>query len=247
MIWARVGLLCLIPPAWIASASWIYCWIKGPAYPFEFPYAQWLIAAPWWQYDPWTTLSVVAGAVVPTLVLVLMAVGLIRHWWATRQRRLTPPPGGGLRPLQGGVTDNHGHSAWATPKQLSARFSGPGCLIGAADRSARAPLWFDPVSSGPTHSLIFAGPGGHKSLSSITRIWNWDGPRVVFDPSCEIGPIMTDALTRRGFNVTSIGLGSGGINALDWIEHTHPEAEAHIRSAVDWVYDEGAAVRGVAG
>ena len=247
MIWARVGLLCLIPPAWIASASWIYCWIKGPAYPFEFPYAQWLIAAPWWQYDPWTTVSVVAGAVVPTLVLVLMAVGLIRHWWATRQRRLTPPPGGGLRPLQGGVTDNHGHSAWATPKQLSARFSGPGCLIGAADRSARAPLWFDPVSSGPTHSLIFAGPGGHKSLSSITRIWNWDGPRVVFDPSCEIGPIMTDALTRRGFNVTSIGLGSGGINALDWIEHTHPEAEAHIRSAVDWVYDEGAAMRGVAG
>src|SRR4029077_4143066 len=162
---------------------------------------------------------------------VLMAVGLIRHWWATRQRRLTPPPGGGLRPLQGGVTDNHGHSAWATPEQLSARFSGQGCLIGAADRSARSPLWFDPVSSGPTHSLVISGPGSHKTSSAITRIWHWRGARVVFDPSCEIGPIMTPALDRAGYNVTSIGINGAGIDALDWIDPDHPEADSHIRAA----------------
>jgi hypothetical protein len=101
IFWARIGLLCLIPPAWIASASWIYCWIKGPAYPFEFPYAQWLIAAPWWQYNPWTTVSVVAGAVVPTLLFVLIGIALFRM-----RPRKEPPL--------------YGNSAWADRAQMGA-------------------------------------------------------------------------------------------------------------------------------
>jgi type IV secretion system protein VirD4 len=88
--------------------------------------------------------------------------------------------------------------------------------------------------------MIFAGPGSHKTTSAVTRIWNWNGPRVVFDPSCEIGPIMTDALKAKGFNVTAIGLNGQGIDALDWIDPQHPEADAHIRSVVDWIYNEGA-------
>jgi type IV secretion system protein VirD4 len=80
-------------------------------------------------------------------------------------------------------------------------------------------------------------------MSAVTRIWNWRGPRVVFDPSCEIGPIMTQALQKRGCNVVSIGLTGSGVDALDWIDIRHPESDAHIRTATDWVYNEGATSR----
>jgi hypothetical protein len=44
----------------------IYCLLKGPAYPFVFPFDQWMmVAAPWWQHDPWTTVCVAAGAAAP--------------------------------------------------------------------------------------------------------------------------------------------------------------------------------------
>ena len=65
-------------PAWIAAASWIYCLLKGPAYPFVFPFNQWIVAAPWWQHDPWTTVCVVIGAAVPTLITVLIGAALFQ-------------------------------------------------------------------------------------------------------------------------------------------------------------------------
>jgi type IV secretion system protein VirD4 len=66
---------------------------------------------------------------------------------------------------------------------------------------------------------------------------------VVFDPSCEIGPIMTEALQAQDCHVYTIGLTEQGINALDWIDIKHPESDAHIRTAVDWIYNEGATHR----
>ena len=74
-------------------------------------------------------------------------------------------------------------------------------------------------------------------------MWAWNGPRVVFDPSLEIGPIMADALTAAGCNVVCIGLDGDGIDVLDWIDVNHPEADAHIRAACEWAYNEGAAHR----
>jgi type IV secretion system protein VirD4 len=233
MIWAKLGLLCLIPPVWIASASFIYCWVKGPRYPFEFPYNQWLSAAPWWQYDPWTTIGVVAGAAVPTVVVVLVAIALIRHRLATRHRRLLPPPGGGLRPLQSGVTDNHGHARWLSIPEALRLFPGPtpgygGVVVGEAlrvdlDRSVAgvrflphdrstwgrggtAPLLIDPCTDGSGHSLIFAGTGSFKSVSAVCTILHWTGSSVVLDPSTELGPMLHSALEAQDKKVVHIGI-----------------------------------------
>lgn len=225
-----------IPYAWLVVASDIYCAGIGRLDLFVFPFTQWLQVAPYWRLNGWLTLWVVVSAAAPPFV-----AGLAVLAWARRRtggRHLVPPPGGGVKAVKPGVTDNHGHAAWATAKQLARQFAEPGCLIGAATRGG--PLRFDAITSGPTHSMIFAGPGSHKTTSAITRIWHWNGPRVVFDPSCEIGPIMTGALEAKGFKVTSIGLNGKGIDALDWIDPKHPEADAHIRSVVDWIYNEGA-------
>jgi type IV secretion system protein VirD4 len=241
-----VGCLVATGALWVVSASWLYLWSVGPRFDlFVFPYDQWIEVVPFWDATPWMRVYVIGSAAVPTIALALIVCGICRRRF--KRSRLRRPRAGGLRPTKPGVTDNHGHSAWATPEQLSARFSGQGCLIGAADRSARSPLLFDPVSSGPTHSLVISGPGSHKTSSAITRIWHWRGARVVFDPSCEIGPIMTPALDRAGYNVTSIGINGAGIDALDWIDPDHPEADSHIRAACDWIYNEGAAIRGNGG
>lgn len=233
----------VVPAGWMAAASAIYCAGTEKMALYRFPFTQWAEAAPWWRYTWNTTVWVAVGAIIPTAVVLLCTYGVVRHWWHSRKRPLVPPPGGGLKPLAPGVTDNHGHAAFAAPALIAKRFAGPGCLIGAMDRSPNARLIFDNTDIGPGHCMIFAGPGSHKTTSAITRIWHWRGPRVVFDPSCEIGPIMTEALQAAGYKVVSIGLTGQGINALDWIDIRHPEADAHIRSAVDWVYNEGAAMR----
>jgi type IV secretion system protein VirD4 len=232
-----VALLIIATAAlWLVSASAL--WSTGTGTLFN-PFA-WSDATMWWGANWWVNLWLVLAAVVPTIYLAMplfWLFGMLR----SRQRgrwRLIQRSGGSVRAVERGVTDNLGHAAWAARKQLDSRFSGPGCLIGAAARGGRQ--WFDDVSAGPTHSMIFAGPGSHKTTSAVTRIWTWGGPCVVFDPSCEIGPIMTDALTAKGFNVTSIGLNGQGIDVVDWIDPQHPEADAHIRSVVDWIYNESA-------
>ena len=250
---ATVAAVAATPFAWLFLASNIYCvGINRPDL-FVPPFTQWLQVAPYWRVNWWTTLWVVVSAAAPTFFLAIVV------WWllSLRKGRANRPNrygstgwaspadmrSGGLPPLEPGVSDNHGHAAFATTAQTAKRFSGPGCLIGAADRKVGSPLLFDNVNSGPGHSMVFAGPGSWKTSSAITRLWQWNGPRVVFDPSCEIGPIMTEALQASGCKVVAIGLTGQGINALDWIDTEHPEADAHIRSAVDWIYNEGAATR----
>jgi hypothetical protein len=129
------------------------------------------------------------------------------------------------------------------PARRSPGVSAAGCLIGAVDRSPRAQLLFDNVNAGPGHSLIFAGPGSHKSVTAVTRIWHWNGPRVVFDPSCKIGPIMTEALQAEGFNVVSIGLDGHGLNVLDWLDPAPAECDSHIRTVVDHIWNSAGATR----
>jgi type IV secretion system protein VirD4 len=211
-------------------------------YPFSEPDSYWQ----WWSYllDADQPLSIdkwlLASGIIGTLP---WAALLLRELQDLKGRRLVRRPGGSLQPLQAGVTDNHGHAAWATPEQICRRFAGPGCLIGAMGRQATAKCLFDDVNRGPGHSMVFAGPGSHKSMSVVTRLWTWRGPRVVFDPSCEIGPLMSRALREKGFNVITIGLDGQGLNALEWIDIRHREADAHIRSAVDWIYNEDATGR----
>jgi type IV secretion system protein VirD4 len=235
IIGASAGVV-VIPYAWLAAASFLYLTASQRMDLFVFPYVQWLQYAPWWRYRPLVTAMVVGSAAVPTLVLGLLAYAILRR----PRKKLVAPPGGGLKPLERGVTDNHGHARWATEKELAKKFGSGGLLIGALDRSRKGRRLHDPCTDGPTHSLVFAGPGSFKSTSAITRLWEWDGPMVVFDPSQEIGPIMTEALEGKGYRVTSIAPGQDGINALDWLDPAHPEVSIHIKSVVESIYDQSA-------
>jgi type IV secretion system protein VirD4 len=224
-------------------ASRLFVWMGGLSADFPSPWVTWWRYARQPRLDGSTLLYLIASGIIAALPIGLLAVVVIAAYLRRRRRRLVPAPGGGVRPIEGGVTDNHGHAQFATSSVMAKRFAGPGCLIGAADRGERAQLLFDNTNVGPGHCMVFAGPGSHKTTSAITRIWNWRGPRVVFDPSCEIGPIMTEALQARGCNVVSIGLTGSGINALDWIDIQHPESDAHIRTATEWIYNESATSR----
>lgn len=233
---------------WTAASSFLLVhWMLGPA-----PRAYYAIGMAetywqWWEYlfDPSQPRSInkwlIAAAVAPCMPFVAM---FARYLVDRRGHHLSRRASGKLRNLDIGVTDNHGHAAFADSVDLHHRFAGPGCLIGAENRSVQAFQLYDDPNKGPGHSLVFAGPGSDKTSSIVNRVWNWRGPRVVFDPSGEIGPIMTEALKQRGFNVISIGPGEGGLNVLDWIDLKHPEADAFIATAVEWIYNDGATARG---
>jgi type IV secretion system protein VirD4 len=240
-----IGSLCVLATGvWTVVASQLFLFACGLWGQIGDPITQ---ATAWWIYafspyaaDRSIKLTLAATAAAPAILLSLPIILAVRR--KRIRRHLTPRLGGGLQPVQRGVTDNHGHARWPTRKEMQKAFGGgEGCLIGASDRSASPRFWFDDLKNGPLHSLLFSGPGGFKTTAAIARLWLYYGPRVVFDPSCEIGPIMTEALERTGHTVKTIGFGDSAIDVLDWIDVRHPEADVHIRTAVDHVYDEGAA------
>jgi type IV secretion system protein VirD4 len=228
--------------AWTVMASRMFVWMGGISAYFPSPWVT------WWQYarqskiNGSTMLYLVASGIIAALpiafVLTIAVVAYIRRL----RKPLSTPPKGGIKPLERGPTDNHGHAQWLSKEQMTALYPGPeGMLIGATGRSPDDPLLIDSKLDGPTHNLIFAGPGSHKTVTAIHRIWLWPWSKVVFDPSTEIGPVMSRALRESGHNVHTIRLNGEGLNVLDWIDITDPETEVHIRSAVDWIYDEEAA------
>jgi type IV secretion system protein VirD4 len=111
----------------------------------------------------------------------------------------------------------------------------------------KAPLLIDPLTRGSGHSCIFAGSGAFKSSSAICSILMFTGASVVMDPSTEMGPMLDKALRDQGKDVFHIGVPSEeqpeatGFNVLDFIDITHPEAELHVQSVVDWTYDTNVA------
>ncbi len=230
---------------WTALASMSLCWAIQRHDLFVWPFNQWWMLAPLWFGANWyATLLVAVSTILPTVIVgMLLFVLFVCLRWRHRQRRRLVPGCDTTSAVERGTTDNHGHAAWAGKRQIAERFSAPGCLIGAVDRGPKARLLFDDVNAGPGHSLIFAGPGGHKTMTAVHRIWRWNGPRVVFDPSCEIGPMMTAALQDDGCNVVSIGLDGNGLNALDWLDPADGECDAHIRTVVDHVWNSGGAGR----
>jgi type IV secretion system protein VirD4 len=238
--WLALGLP-LVPYGWLTGASVLYCWWTGRLGLFIFPYCQWVEARPYWHVNWFMTVCVIGSALIPTLVIGIV-IAIVARIWQERRRRRLRSSGEGETPsdIERGPTDNHGHARFATAKDMGARFDGPGCLIGAVDNGPAARLLFADPNDGPGHSLTFAGPGSGKSTQSVTRLLYHYGPRVVFDPSCELGPIMIKALQKENYNVKIIGPSGGGVNVLDWIDINDPEADAHIRSAVTWIYNDGA-------
>ncbi|MGH7076896.1 MAG: type IV secretory system conjugative DNA transfer family protein [Acetobacteraceae bacterium] len=107
----------------------------------------------------------------------------------------------------------------------------------------KAKLLIDPLTRGSGHSCIFAGSGAFKSSSAACTILTFTGASVVMDPSTEMGPMLDKALRDQGKEVFHIGVPSEeqpeatGFNVLDFIDITHPEAELHVQSVADWIYD----------
>jgi len=216
---------------WLAAASAIYCNLSGRGSLFVFPFTQWVQAAPYWRINVWMTVYVIASAVGATAPVVV--VGLI---WLARRRRakyLMPPPGGGLRPIEPGVSDNHGHSQWRSMEDARDLFPGPasygGVVVGEAyrvdqdtvanvrfkprDRSTwgrggTARLLIDPCTEGSGHSFVFAGTGGFKTVSAVSTIIHWTGSSVILDPSTELGPMLDQALRGQDKRVLHIGIPS---------------------------------------
>lgn len=72
-------LVILAPCGWMAAASAIYCAGTGHMALYQFPYTQWLQAAPWWRLNLWMTLWVGISAALPTLLMLLLIYGAIRN------------------------------------------------------------------------------------------------------------------------------------------------------------------------
>jgi len=245
---------------WTAAASAVFLWGTGLVRYFPFQSTAWL--GQWWSYalyapsNPIVSRWLMIGAGVPSVFLGLVIYRLVQ----LRSGRVTRP-GEVVR----GSTDNHGHAAWMSMREARDRFPGPhpdfgGVVVGEAyrvdqDKTARlafnpekrqtwgqggqAPLLIDPCKTGPTHSLVFAGSGGFKTVSAASTLVHWTGAAVVLDPSRELGPMLTAHRETLGHKVVSLEPGTpGGINVLDWIDFTHPLAETNVHAVVGWIFGE---------
>lgn len=108
-------------------------------------------------------------------------------------------------------------------------------------KGGKTPLLTFDLSWGGTHGLVFAGSGAYKTVSvCVPTLLGYRGPIVTLDPSSELFPMLTSARTAMGRHVISIDpmTGSGGFNALDWLDKDSPLIDGDIRSIVDWICGE---------
>jgi type IV secretion system protein VirD4 len=253
-------LLALVALLWTAAASAVFLWGTGLVRYFPLEGVVWI--GQWWSYllfappNPIVSRWLMFGAGAPTAFLGLIIYRLVQF----RGTRITRP---GM--VVRGSTDNHGHAEWMSMTEARNRFPGPhpsfgGVVVGEAyrvdrDKTAqiafdperqetwgqggKAALLIDPCRVGPTHSLVFAGSGGFKTVSAASTLVHWTGSAVVLDPSRELGPMLTQAREGIGQKVVSLEPGTpGGINVLDWIDIRHPLAETNVHAVVGWIFGE---------
>jgi type IV secretion system protein VirD4 len=216
---------------WLVSASAL--WSKGTGTPFT-PLAWW-DATQWWRANWWVDLWLVLAAAAPTVVLAMLLFGAFQVWRLRYRgrRRLTARPGGAVRAVERGVTDNHGHTQWRSMADTRKLFRGPhplygGIVVGEAYRvdqdskvagmrfdprdertwgiGGKVRLLIDPCTEGSGHSLVFAGPGGFKTTAAVSTALTWTGSSVILDPSTELGPMLDAALRRQRKHVVHIGI-----------------------------------------
>jgi type IV secretion system protein VirD4 len=253
-------LLAIVALLWTAAASAVFLWGTGLVRHFPLEGVAWI--GQWWSYalyappHPVVGRWLMFGAAAPTVFLGLVIYRLVQ----LRGGRVTKP-GVAVR----GSSDNHGHAAWMSMKEAGSRFPGPhpdfgGVVVGEAYRvdqdkpaklafdpekrqtwgqGGKAPLLIDPCKIGPTHSLVFAGSGGFKTVSAATTLVHWTGAAVILDPSRELGPMLGQYREGMGQKVISLEPGTpGGINVLDWIDIGHPLAETNVHAVVGWIFGE---------
>ncbi len=198
--------------------------------------------------------------------------GLLGVFWiTTKPRSPSVRPsffGRAVGQIMRGGSDNHGHSEWLSMRKArrllrSRKTEWGGLVIGEAarvdqqsiagkefdpgdrrtwGRGGKSPLLFDPCIAGPTHSLIFAGSGGMKTSTAVTRLLYWKGSAIVLDPSNEIGPMLQDERARMGQAVVRLdlnggsdpatGLAKSGFNPLAEINPSSPSATRRLLSVV---------------
>jgi type IV secretion system protein VirD4 len=252
--------------AWTVVASLSFLFATGLIGRFSHPLYQWWTYLLFARSNPVVAAWLEISAGIATAIVLVFAVAL-----ALKRGRIGPSLrprlfGGPPRPMRG-ATDNHGHADWLSLRQARALFPGPnagygGVVVGEAyrvdqDPAARmpfdpsrrsswgqggqAPLLIDPCETGPTHSLVFAGPGAFKSMCAVSTILAWRGSLVVLDPAGELGDMLAAAREAMGHEVHRLDLRSRvGFNVLDWIDVRSPMAPTNVLSVVGWVCGDGA-------
>ncbi len=248
--------------AWLASASYLFIPVASVTMPravLAWTPTLWLEAWPH-RAETWrVTVPLVASAAVPSVPV--LAFGFLFARRALRRRlgpKLRPPAPGEVQEVIRGGSDNHGHADWmpmadALRLLRPAPTGEPSLVIGEAYRVDRdrvagmpfnprdratwgqggtAPLLVEPCLDGPTHSLVFAGSGGLKTSTAVTRLLHWTGSAIVLDPSREIGPMIREARGNMGQAVVELGLDGAGINVLAGIDPGSPNASRRLLSAV---------------
>ena len=246
----------LLATLWLTLASVAFLWMAGlldtPAI------ASWTYPWQWWVYARWFGRSfseqvylVVAAALATAPFAVCLRLLSLKPG-GLRGRVF------GRRGVVRGVSDNHGHADWLSMRDAlrllqPAPTGEPSLVIGEAYRvdqeptakvafdprnrrtwggGGKAPLLVEPCTDGPTHSIMFAGSGGLKTSTAITRLLRWSGNAVVLDPSREIGPMIREAREGMGQAVIELGLDGAGMNVLAGIDPNSPNASRRLLSAV---------------
>jgi type IV secretion system protein VirD4 len=229
--------------AWTVMASRLFVWIAGLSGYFPSPWTT------WWRYvqHPMAGRTTLPYLVVSGIgaALPLIAFGVLVYKAGGNRKKLTPPSGGGVHPIEPGVTDNHGHATILTDKEALRRFPGPmGVVVGETrdGKPGLCPLVIDPVTTGAGHGMLVAGTRAGKTSSAVTQALYWPGSEVVLDPSAEMGSMLKDALEGEGKRVFMLNPDTPGVgfNALDWIDPAAPLAGQALKEVVSWVFPESA-------
>lgn len=244
------------------TASWVFVQGTEPIGGYSHPWIAWAEYVTYSganAYDVQTWL--VLGAMAAALVIGFLTLIVVRI--ASRRRKLDPAFGGGVRPVERGVTDNHGHADWMTMKELRKLFPGPtreygGIVVGEAyrvDQDKVANIRFDPSNSrtwgqggkadllidrcldGSGHSIAFAGSGGNKTTTMVSTQLHWLSSCVVHDPSREVADMVARARRGMGQRVVTMDLSDPetGCNILSWIDPEKPGAGADVISTTAWI------------
>jgi type IV secretion system protein VirD4 len=98
----------------------------------------------------------------------------------------------------------------------------------------KAPLLLDRLREGSTHSLVYAGSGGLKTLSTvIPNLLTFGGAAVVMDPKENLAGMMRDAREAMGKRVVVLEPGKPGFNTIGWINPNSPMLGIDIDGVIE--------------
>lgn len=108
-------------------------------------------------------------------------------------------------------------------------------------RGGKAPLLTFDCSFGSTHGLVFAGSGSFKTVSVVVpTCLRWAGPLVCFDPTGEVGDMVSGVRTsgHREVFILDPRKPKVGFNVLRWIGTGETSAEEDVATVVTWLMSE---------